>query len=74
VLYPCWGGVGRIWLQSGMAQVACPFAYVASVPDIRFSGVGLHAHGGQAEAGYFGGHGDALLLRVVGQREALAEV
>jgi len=57
-----------------MAQVACPFTYIASVPDIHFPGVGLHPHGGQAEAGDLSGHADTLLLRLIGQREALSEV
>jgi len=58
-----------------MMRLGCgPVSDALGVPDIHLTGVGLHAHGGQAEAGYFGGHGDALLLRVVGQREALAEV
>jgi len=60
--------------QSGMAQMACPFADVASVPEVHLTGIGFHPHGGQAEAGNLSGHADALVLRFVGQREALAQL
>jgi len=62
-----------MWFQLGMAQVASPVSNVLRVPDIHLTGVGLHPHGGQADAGHFGGHADGGIIRFVGQREALSE-